>query len=102
LRKEQAYVYLARDTDGDDPHRLSFPILGIDGREMSVDQLFAERTLPGDKRDEISSYWEPATEGVCRVHAVWRVTDGKANLVLWQQAADCSGRPEFKTILDRR
>jgi hypothetical protein len=30
------------------------------------------------------------------------VADGKANLVLWQQAADCSGRPEFKTVLDRR
>jgi len=102
LTKEQAYAYVARDQDGDDPHRLSFPILGVDGRETSVDQLFPERTVPGDRRDEISSYWEPASEGVCRVHAVWRVTDGKANLVLWEEATDCSGRAQFTAVLDRR
>jgi len=102
LKKEQAYLYITRDMDGDDPHRLSFPILGIDGREARVDQLFADRVVPGEKRDEISSFWEPMTEGVCRVHAVWRVADAKANLVLWQEATDCSGRTEFKTVLDRR
>jgi hypothetical protein len=43
------------------------------------------------------------TEGVCRVHVVWRVTDAKASLVLWQEARDCSKTPtEFKTVLDRR
>jgi hypothetical protein len=102
LKKEQAYAYIVRDRDGDDPRRLSFSILGVDGRETIVDRLFPDRTVPGDKRDEISSFWEPATEGVCRVHAVWRVADGKANLVLWQEATDCSGRTEFKTVLDRR
>jgi hypothetical protein len=102
LKKEQAYVYITRDKDGDDPRRLSFPILGVDGRETMIDQLLPERIVPGDKRDEISSFWEPASEGVCRVHAVWRVADAKANLVLWQEATECSGHTEFKTVLDRR
>ena len=34
LRKEQAYVYLTRDRDGDDPQRLIFPILDADGQEF--------------------------------------------------------------------
>jgi hypothetical protein len=37
------------------------------------------------------------------VHAIWRVADGKAALVFWGEAADCSSnRPDFKTVLDRR
>jgi hypothetical protein len=83
LQKEQAAVYLTRDRDGDDPRRLTFPILAADGGETTTDLLFAERISIGDKLDLISSYWEPAKDGVCRVHAVWRVADGKANLVLW-------------------
>jgi hypothetical protein len=43
------------------------------------------------------------TEGVCRVHVVWRVADTKASLVLWQEARDCGSTPtQFKTVLDRR
>ncbi len=104
LQKEQAYVYLTRDKDGNAPKRLSFPILGPDGRETSTDLVAAGRTSPGDRRDEISAYWEPAKEGVCRVHALWRVADGKAHLVLWREAADCSqgNKTEFKVMLDRR
>jgi len=103
LQQEQGYLYLTRDSDGDDPHRLSFPILGADGRETSVDQILAQRVGVGDRRDEISAYWEPMTEGVCRVHVVWRVADAKASLVLWQEARDCSSTPtQFKTVLDRR
>jgi hypothetical protein len=65
--------------------------------------LFAGRNYVGDKLDQISSYWEPAKDGVCRVHAVWRVAEGKARLVLWQEATDCSkGTGDFKTVLDRR
>jgi hypothetical protein len=103
LQKEQAIVYVTRDKDGDDPRRLTFPILSADGSETTTDRLIAERITIGDKLDLISSYWEPAKDGVCRVHAVWRVADGKAKLVLWQEATDCSARPtEYKTVLDRR
>jgi hypothetical protein len=102
MKKEQAYVYITRDMDGDDPRRLRFPILAADGRETMIDQLLPERILPGDKRDEILAFWEPASDSVCRIRAVWRVTDAKANLVLWQEATDCSGHTEFKTVLDRR
>jgi hypothetical protein len=102
LKKEQAYVYITRDMDGDDPRRLRFPILAADGRETVIDQLLPGRILPGDKRDEILAFWEPASDSVCRIRAVWRVADAKANLVLWQEATDCSGRAEFKTVLDRR
>jgi len=103
LRKEQAYVYVTRDRDGDDPRRLTFPILDADGRAATTDMLIAERVFIGDKRDLISMFWDPAKPGVCRVHAIWRVADGKAALVFWGEAADCSGNtPEFKTVLDRR
>ena len=103
LKKEQAALYLTRDRDGDDPRRLTFPILAADGSETTTGLLFAERIFIGDKLDLISSFWEPAKEGVCRIHAVWRVADGKAQLVLWQELADCASRPaEYKTVLDRR
>ena len=103
LRKEQAALYVTRDKDGDDPRRLSFPILTADGKEASTDLLLAERNHVGDKLDQIESYWEPAKDGVCRVHAVWRVADAKATLVLWQEATDCTkGVGDLKTVLDRR
>lgn len=103
LRQEQVAFYITRDRDGDDPRRLSFPVLTADGREAVTDVLVAGRNHIGDKLDLIESFWEPAKEGVCRVHVIWRVTEGKAELVLWQQAADCaSGKVEFKTVLDRR
>jgi hypothetical protein len=100
---EQAHVYIARDRDGDDPRRLTFPILDADGHETTTDLLLAERVFIGDKPDLISMFWDPAKSGVCRVHAIWRVSDGKAALVFWGEAADCaSNRPDFKTVLDRR
>ncbi len=103
LRKEQAYVYVTRDRDGDDPQRLIFPILDADGREATTDRLVAERVFIGDKRDLISMFWDPVKAGACRVHAIWRVTDGKAALVFWGEAADCSSnKPEFKTVLERQ
>lgn len=104
LRNEQVAYYVTRDRDGDDPHRLSFPILAADGRETTTDLLVASRSHIGDKLDQIFAFWEPPKEGVCRVHAVWRVADGKASLILWQEAADCAAgaKTEFKTVLDRR
>jgi len=103
LRKEQTQVYLTRDKDGDDPRRLIFPILAADGRETTTDTLLAGRISIGDKLNLISAYWEPAKDGVCRVHAVWRVEDAKAKLVLWQEAADCTkGVGDMKTVLDRQ
>jgi hypothetical protein len=102
LRKEQAAFYVTRDKDGDDPQRLSFPILTADGKEAVTDLLLAERNHVGDKLDLIESYWEPAKEGVCRVHAVWRVADAKARLILWQEASDCTkGVGDLKTVLER-
>ncbi len=101
LRKEQAYVYLTRDRD--DPRRLTFPILDANGRETTTDLLLAERVFIGDKPDLILMFWDPAKPGVCGVHAIWRVSDGKAALVFWGEAADCaSNKPDFKTLLDRR
>lgn len=103
LRKEQVALYVTRDRDGDDPHRLVFPILTADGKEATTDTLFAGRNNVRDKIDEIASYWEPAKPGVCRVHAIWRVAEAKATLVLWQEASDCSkGTGDFNTVLDRR
>ena len=104
LQKEQAQIYLTRDRAGDDPRRLSFPIFAADGRETTTDMLFTGRVSIGEKLDLISSFWEPSKEGVCRVHAVWRVAESKAQLVLWQEAADCTAgsKVEFKTVLDRR
>ena len=104
LRKEQAHVYVTRDRDGDDPRLLTFPILDADGHETATDLLLAERVFIGDKPDLISMFWDPAKPGVCRVHAIWRVADGKAALVYWGEAADCASgaKTEFKTILDRR
>jgi hypothetical protein len=103
LKKEQVALYVTRDKDGDDPHRLTFPILSADGREAATDMLPASRNHVGDKLDLVESYWEPAKDGVCRVHAVWRVADAKAKLVLWQEATDCSkGVGDLKTVLDRR
>lgn len=81
LRKEQAYVYLTRDRDGDDPRRLMFPILDANERETTTDLLVAERVFIGDKPNLISMFWDPAKPGVCRVHATWRVSDGEAELV---------------------
>jgi hypothetical protein len=102
LGKEQAALYVTRDKDGDDPRRLSFPILMADGKEAVTDLLIAERNHVGDKLDLIESYWEPAKAGVCRVHAVWRVADAKARLILWQEATDCAkGVGDLKTVLER-
>jgi hypothetical protein len=104
LHKEQVEFYVTRDRDGDDPRRLTFPILDAGGQETTTEMLFAGRNHVSDKLDLIESFWEPAKPGVCRVHAIWRVRDGKAGLVLWQEAADCAGgsKVEFKTVLDRR
>ena len=103
LKKELVTLYVTRDRDGDDPRRLTFPILGADGRETTTDLLPASRNHVGDKLDLIESYWEPSKDGACRVHAVWRVADAKANLVLWQEATDCSkGLGDLKTVLDKR
>ena len=102
LRKEQAALYVTRDKGGDDPQRLNFPILTADGKEATTDLLLAERNHVGDKLDLIESYWEPAKEGVCRVHAVWRVADAKAKLILWQEATDCAkGVGDLKTVFER-
>ncbi|HEX5212654.1 MAG TPA: hypothetical protein VFW22_13090 [Pseudolabrys sp.] len=104
LRREQAMYYVTRDRDGDDPRRLTFPILDAEGHEAMTDRLFASRVSIGEKPDLISSFWEPAKDGVCRVHAIWRVADGKAALVFWGEATDCApgAKTEFKTVIDRR
>jgi hypothetical protein len=102
LKKEQVALYVTRDKDGDNPQRLTFPIPSADGRETATDVLPASRNHVGDKLDLIESYWEPAKDGVCRVHAVWRVAEAKAKLILWQEATDCSkGVGDLKTVLER-
>ena len=49
----------------------------------TTDLLLAERVFIGDKPDLILMFWDPAKSGVCGVHAIWRVSDGKAALVFW-------------------
>lgn len=102
LKKEQAAVYLTRDRDGTDPHRLTFPILAADGSPATTSLLLAGSSGPGDALNEISSFWEPAKDGICRVHAVWRVTRRQAELVLWEEARQCADRPDFQPVIDRR
>ena len=53
LRKEQVEFYVTRDGDGDDPRRLTFPILDAGGQETTTEMLFAGRNHVGDKLDLI-------------------------------------------------
>ena len=79
------------------------PILLSDGREATTDLIPAQGASP-QSRDRLAGNWAPAKDGVCRIHAEWKIADGKANLILWQELADCTPGtpPAFKTILDRR
>ncbi len=101
--KDQVQAYLALDSTGRGARRLSFPIIGADGKETAVDALPQTGTMPTG-RNTIVGNWAPAAREVCRIHAEWRVDAGKANLVLWQEVVDCSksGPPAFRTVLDRR
>ena len=103
LSDEQSAVYLAMDSSGRGARRLTLPILLSDGREATTDLVPAEGTSP-QSRDRLAGNWAPAKDGVCRIHAEWTIAGGKANLVLWQELADCTPGtpPAFKTILDRR
>lgn len=103
LSEEQSAIYLAMDSTGRGAKRLALPILTADGRETTTDLVPAQGTSP-QSRDRIAGNWAPAQDGVCRIHAEWKVTNGKPALVLWQELADCSksGPPAFKTILDKR
>lgn len=103
LADEQAAVYLALDSSGRGARRLTLPILLADGREGMTDLIPAQGASP-QARDRLAGNWAPAQDGVCRIHAEWKVSAGKANLVLWQELADCAtpGPPKFKTVLDRR
>jgi hypothetical protein len=103
LAGEQAAVYLALDSTGRGAQRLTLPILLADGREATTDLIPAQGASP-QARDRLAGNWAPAKDGVCRIHAEWKVAGGKADLVLWQELADCSksGPPAFKTILDKR
>lgn len=103
LAAEQAAVYLAMDSSGRGARRLTLPILTPDGREATTDLIPAAGTSP-QSRDRLAGNWAPAKDGVCRIHAEWKIAGGKANLVLWQELAECipGTPPAFKTILDRR
>jgi hypothetical protein len=103
LADEQVAVYLALDSTGRGARRLTLPILLPDGREGTTDLIPAQGASP-QSRDRLAGNWAPAQDGVCRIHAEWKMPGGKPALVLWQELADCSraGPPQFKTILDRR
>ncbi len=103
LADEQVAVYLALDSTGRGARRLTLPILLADGREATTDLLPSQGASP-QSRDRLAGNWAPAQDGVCRIHAEWKIAAGKPTLVLWQELADCSkpGPPAFKTILDRR
>jgi hypothetical protein len=103
LADEQTAIYLAMDSSGRGARRLTLPILLADGREAVTDLVPAAGTSP-QARNRLAGNWAPAQDGVCRIHAEWKITGGRPDLVLWQELADCSkpGPPAFKTILDRR
>ncbi len=103
LADEQVAVYLAFDSTGRGAKRLTFPILLADGRESTTDLLPSTATSP-QSRDRLAGNWAPAQDGVCRIHAEWKISGTRPALVLWQELADCTkpGPPAFKTILDRR
>ncbi len=103
LADEQTAIYLAMDSSGRGARRLTLPILLADGRETATDLIPAAGASP-QARDRLVGNWAPAKDGVCRIHAEWKVAGGKADLVLWQELAECtkSGPPVFKTILDKR
>jgi len=103
LSDEQVAVYLTLDSNGRGARRLTLPILLADGREGTTDLIPAQSASP-QARDRLAGNWAPAQDGVCRIHAEWKVTGGKPALALWQELADCTkaGPPAFKTILDRR
>lgn len=103
LADEQAAIYLALDSSGRGARRLTLPILLPDGREGTTDLIPAQGASP-QSRDRLAGNWAPAQDGVCRIHAEWKITGGKPALVLWQELAECGkpGAPAFKTILDRR
>jgi hypothetical protein len=102
LASEQIRVYLTLDATGRGATRLWFPIFTADGNQMKVGTLPQSGTMPTG-RNSVVANWKPDDPAICRVHAEWRVKERKAELVLWQELADCATRPpQFKTIVDRR
>ena len=78
LADEQAAVYLALDSSGRGARRLTLPILLSDGREATTDLIPAQGASP-QSRDRLAGNWAPAKDGVCRIHAEWKIADGKPN-----------------------
>ena len=102
LGGEQVRVYHTLDSTGRGATRLWFPIFTGDGNQMKVGTLPQSGTMPTG-RNSIVANWAPADPAICRIHAEWRVQERKAELVLWQELADCKASPPpFKTIVDRR
>ena len=102
LAGEQMRVYLTLDSTGRGATRLWFPVFAGDGNQTKVGTLPQSGTMPTG-RNTVVANWAPADPAVCRVHAEWRVKERKAELVLWQELADCKASPQpFKTIVDRR
>jgi hypothetical protein len=103
LADEQVRVYLTLDSSGRGAQLLRFPIFTGDGSELAVATLPQQGTMPNG-RDSVVANWAPADPAICRIHAEWRIKERKAELVLWQELADCKapGPPAFKTIVDRR
>ncbi len=103
LAGEQVQVYLTLDSTGRGATKLWFPIFTADGNQTKVGTLPQQGTMPTG-RDTVVANWAPADPAICRIHAEWRIKERKAELVLWQELADCTtkGPPQFKTIVDRR
>ena len=102
LAGEQVQVYLTLDSTGRGPTRLWFPIFTGDGNQIKVGTLPQQGTMPTG-RNAVVANWAPADPAICRIHAEWRIKERKAELVLWQELADCkTSPPPFKTIVDRR
>jgi hypothetical protein len=91
------------DASAEERQALRFPIFAADGNQLMIDTLPQQGTMPTGL-DTVVANWAPADPAICRVHAEWHVTERKAELVLWQELADCKapGPPAFKTIVDRR
>lgn len=105
-------VYVARDRKGTGARRVSFPVLGADGKEKSVEVIPSaasarEIRSNGTRNDPpwVTAAWEPKDRpGLCQIVAHWRLTDAQAELWRWSEASECpsDGTPKYVNKVDRK
>ncbi len=113
-------AYVSRDTSAKGAKRVSFETLAPDGSATTLDTLYSAvpareaYSATGDplpnmhSRNEtvwITGAWGPDDRpGVCAVSAIWRLSDAKAELMLWEEAKDCpkDAMPKYEAKVDKK